>query len=112
MNPPMLERRRSVRTTVSAGIALPLNVSFTAQVIEISSSGVLLWSRRPLRIGERGALSTTVGNRSLDVAVEIRSVSQETRPRDGSQYRIGASFVDMTMEQRMLLLELLGVERN
>jgi len=91
---------------------LPLDVSFPAQVLEINVSGVLLESKTAMAIGERGELRARVGNRSLDVAVEIRHVSPETHSRGGLRYRLGAAFVAMTVEQRMLLLELLGVERN
>ena len=112
MKPSTLERRRSVRVNVSQPAALALAVSFPAQVLEISVSGVLLGSTRELPIGERGALRATVGAQVLDVAIEIRDVSQEKRLRGGSRYRMGAAFVDMTAEQRERLVVLLGVERN
>lgn len=108
MKAPIVERRRAVRLNVSPPLALALAVSFPAQVVEISVSGVLLGSKRELTVGERGAFRTTVGGQSLDVAIEIRGVSQEQRLRGGLAYRIGAAFVDMTSEQRVLLLELLG----
>jgi hypothetical protein len=106
------ERRRAARVNLSPEYRLPLAVSFPAQVLEINLSGVLLGSKTELAIGERGELRATVGNRSLDVAIEIRSVSQEMPSRAGLRYRIGAGFVAMTVEQRVVLLELLGAERN
>jgi hypothetical protein len=112
MKPSTLERRRSARVNVSPPAALDVAVSFPAQVLEISASGVLLGCTRELAIGERGVLRATVGAQLLDVAIEIRGVSQEQRLRGGSRYRMGAAFVDLTAEQRVRLVELLGVERN
>jgi len=107
-----LERRRAARIALSRERPLPIGVSFPAQVLEISSSGVLLGSKTALAIGERGQLRAAVGARSLDVAIEIRAVSRETQSSGGHRYRLGAAFVAINVEQRVLLMELLGVERN
>ena len=112
MPEPVHERRRAPRVELAPDCRLPLGVSFPAQVLEINQSGVLLGSKTELAVGERGELHATVGDRLLNVAVEIRAVSQETRTRGGPRYRLGAAFIGMTAEQRVLLLELLGVERN
>ena len=106
------ERRRLQRVAVTPLQRVPLGVSFPAQILELSASGVLLGSKTELAIGERGELRAMVGERSLNVAIEIRAVSHETRTRGGPRYRLGAAFVGLTVEQRVLLLELLGVERN
>jgi hypothetical protein len=108
----MVERRRSVRVNVSPARPVPVAISMPAQVIEINVSGVLLKSKTEVPRGERGALRATLGDRALDVAVEIRDVAEETRSRGGPHYRLGAAFVDVAAEQRLLLLELLGVERH
>ncbi len=112
MSEPILERRRIPRVKLAPGCRLHLSVSFPAQVLEINPSGVLLGSKTELAVGDRGELRVELGNRSLDVAIEIRGVSQEARARGGLRYQLGAAFVGTTAEQRMLLLELLGVERN
>jgi hypothetical protein len=112
MDAPMPERRRFARVNVPPAPALRLGVSFSAQVLEISRSGVLLASRSELSIGERGSLHANVRDRVLDVAIAVRDVSEEARVRHGARYRIGATFVDMGAEQRVLLDEMLGVERN
>ena len=112
MNEPTLERRRAPRVNISAECRIPLGVAFPAQVLEISPSGVLLGSKTELSIGDRGELRATVGARSIHIAIEIRNVSLETRTRGGSRYQLGAAFVGMTVEQRVLLLELLGAESN
>jgi hypothetical protein len=108
MKPSIVERRRSVRHNVSPPVAMALAVSFPAQVVEISVSGVILGSKCEPAVGERGAFRATFGGQSLDVAIEIRGVSQENPSRGGPPYRIGGAFVEMTAEQHALLLELLG----
>jgi hypothetical protein len=112
MNDRIVERRRAPRVTVPPGRQLAVGVSFSAQVLEINLAGALLGSTTEMAIGDRAELRVTLGDRTLDVAIEIRAVSQETRTRGGRRYRLGASFVGMTVEQRMLLMELLGMERN
>ena len=86
-------------------------MSIPAQVVEISLSGVLLVSKRAMSVGERGTLRATFGSRALDVAIQIRSVAREQPPHGDAHYRIGAVF-DMSPEQRVVLADLLGVERN
>jgi hypothetical protein len=112
MNDRIVERRRVPRVNLSPPCRVPLGVSFPAQVLEINRSGVLLGSKTELAIGDRGELRATVGERALHIAIEIRDVSLETRTRGGSRYRLGAAFVGMSVEQRVLLLELLGSEQN
>ena len=108
MNDPIFERRLAPRVTLSAECRIPLGLSCSAQVLDLSPSGALLASKTPLSIGDRGEVLATVGERSLRIAIEIRAVSFETRARGGPRYRLGAEFVEMTVEQRVLLLELLG----
>jgi hypothetical protein len=84
----------------------------SAQVLEISVSGVLLASKCQLPLGGRAALHTNIGTQPLDVVVEIRDVAEEKQMSGRSRYRIGAAFVDMTAAQRARLVDLLGVERN
>jgi hypothetical protein len=112
MNDPILERRRAPRVNLTPPCPVHLGVSFPAQVLEINRSGVLLGSKTELAIGDKGELRATVGERALHVAIEIRDVSLETRTRGGARYRMGAAFVGMNVEQRVLLLELLGSEQN
>ena len=112
MNDPISERRRSPRVALSVECLVPLSMPCPAQVLDLSPSGALMASTTELSIGDRGELRATVGERALRIAIEIRAVSIETRSRGGSRYRLGAVFVGMTMEQRVLLLELLGAEPN
>ncbi len=89
MPDPTYERRRAARVSLTPECRIPLGVPCSAQVLELSSSGALLASK-------------------TELAIEIRTVSLETRVRGGSRYRIGSVFVDVTIEQRVLLSQLLG----
>ena len=102
------ERRRETRVSLAPECRIPLGVPSSAQVMELSSSGALLASKTELAVGDRGELIATVGHRTLRIAIEIRTVSLETRARGGTRYRVGAMFVDVTIEQRVLLSQLLG----
>jgi hypothetical protein len=108
MPDPTYERRREVRVSLTPECRIPLGVPCSAQVLELSSSGALLASKTQLAVGDRGELLATIGDRTLRVAIEIRTVSLETRARGGSRYRMGSVFVDVTIEQRVLLSRLLG----
>jgi hypothetical protein len=108
MPDPIFERRRAARVTLAPECRVPLGVPCSAQVLDLSPSGALLASKTELTVGDRGEILATVGDRALRLAIEIRSVSLETRARGGPRYRMGSVFVDVTIEQRVLLSQLLG----
>jgi hypothetical protein len=112
MNDSTFERRRAPRLDIPGGDTLQFAVSLPAQVLEINLSGVLLASKTEMAVGERGELRMLMGNRSLNVAIEARAVSEETHINGGPRYRIGAAFMDVTTEQRQRLQELLGMGRH
>jgi len=96
----MEERRRSPRHQVGGEFAnLPANMS--VRVIDISSAGVLLQSTRLLNPGSRGSLRFTLAGAPFAADIEVQRVS--TGFDTGSGYRIGATFVGMTLEHRRLI---------
>src|SRR5262245_4378371 len=96
----MEERRRSPRHQVGGEFAnLPANMS--VRVIDISSAGVLLQSARMLNPGSRGSLRFTLAGAPFAADIQIQRVS--TASEAGSGYRIGATFVGMTLEHRRLI---------
>ena len=110
MSERLVERRRTVRVGPAPDHRLQVNASLPVQLLEINLSGVLLASKTELAVGDRGALRIELGSRSLDVTIEIRAVSPETRAGGKPHYQMGAAFIGTTAEQRMLLGELLGLE--
>ena len=96
----MEERRRSPRHQVGGDFAnLPANMS--VRVIDISSAGVLLQSTHLLNPGSRGSLRFTLAGAPFAADIQVQRVS--TVSDAGSGYRIGATFVGMTLEHRRLI---------
>ena len=75
---------------------LPANMS--VRVIDISSAGVLLQSAHMLNPGARGSLRFTLAGAPFAADIQVQRVSTSTEA--GSGYRIGATFVGMTPENR------------
>ena len=96
----MEERRRSPRHQVGREFPnLPANMS--VRVIDISSAGVLLQSARMLSPGARGSLRFTLAGAPFAADIQVQRVSAASEA--GSGYRIGATFVGMTVEHRRLI---------
>ena len=96
----MEERRKAPRQEVSEEFAnLPANMS--VRVLDISTAGVLLQSPRLLSPGARGSLRFTLAGAPFLADIQVRRVSSLND--SGSGYRIGATFVGMTLEHRQLI---------
>lgn len=96
----MEERRRNPRHQVGEDFAsLPANLS--VRVLDISTAGVLLQSSRLLNPGSRGSLRFTLAGTPFCADIQVRRVS--SAPEVGAGYRIGATFIGMTMEHRQLI---------
>src|SRR5262245_28210906 len=96
----MIERRQHPRHIVDgeyAGVQATLSV----RVLDISVSGVLLHSNRPVQIGERGTLRLSLGGRPFKADVEVQRLSAAVP--NGSGYRIGLAFVAITAEHGQLI---------
>jgi hypothetical protein len=96
----MEERRRTPRHQVGEEFAnLPGNMS--VRVLDISTVGVLIQSPRLLNPGSRGSLRFTLAGAPFAADIQVRRVSSASE--NGSGYRIGATFVGMTMDHRQLI---------
>ena len=96
----MEERRRVPRHQVSEEFAnLPANMS--VRVLDISTAGVLLQSPRLLNPGSRGSLRFTLAGAPFLADIQVRRVTPGSDA--GSGYRIGATFVGMSLEHRQLI---------
>src|SRR5215510_3579621 len=96
----MEERRRVPRHQVSEDFAnLPANMS--VRVLDISTAGVLLQSPRLLNPGSRGSLRFTLAGAPFLADIQVRRVTSGSDA--GSGYRIGATFVGMSLEHRQLI---------
>jgi hypothetical protein len=105
------ERRRMPRVVPSETCHLRLETSTPVQVLDISQAGLQLSSKFVLATGEQAGFRTTIGKQEVRLPIEIRRVAIETNPARGSaQYRAGAVFGPMTVEQRVFLKQVLGAE--
>jgi hypothetical protein len=96
----MEERRRAPRHEVSAEfVHLPANMN--VRVLDISTAGVLLQSPRLLNPGARGSLRFTLAGAPFLADIQVRRVTSGSDAAAG--YRIGATFVEMTVEHRQLI---------
>ena len=96
----MEERRRAPRHQVGEEFAnLPANMS--VRVLDISTAGVLLQSPRLLNPGSRGSLRFTLAGAPFLADIQVRRVTSGADA--GSGYRIGATFVGMSLEHRQLI---------
>ena len=96
----MQERRRASRHEVSEAAAnLPAGMS--VRVLDISTVGVLLQSPQLVTPGARGSLRFTLGGAPFLADIRVRRVTPESDA--GAGYRIGATFVGMTLEHRQVI---------
>ncbi len=98
----MEERRRSTRVTAREAVAAVLPLSITVQVVDISVSGVLLQSTRPVESGASGSIRLSLGGNPFSADVCVHRVVR-LRGGGGNGYRLGASFVSMDVEHRRVI---------
>jgi hypothetical protein len=107
-----MQRRRAPRVRPRDESQVVFQVSMSAQVLDISPSGVLLASKSEPGVGDHAELRLTIGARPVSVPIEIRRVSLETNPmKGGARYLAAAIFLPMDAEQGMFLEQLLSMER-
>jgi hypothetical protein len=96
----MEERRRVPRHDVGEEFTdLPARVG--VRVLDISTAGVLLQSAAPLTPGARGSLRFTLAGAPFSAEIQVRRAAPAASA--GAGYRIGASFVGMTLEDRHMI---------
>jgi len=87
-----VERRRSPRVPIETGTTVVRPVSMAVKLLDLSADGMLLSCPDPLSPGALPRIVARLGNRSLDVALDVRHVSNQWDPRVGG-YRVGGRFV-------------------
>jgi len=84
------ERRQSPRRTVEGEFAALPN-ALKVRVLDISTTGVMLATTRPVELGTRGQLRLNLDGAPFTTDVEIQRVSMASGVAAG--YVVGASFV-------------------
>ena len=88
----MIERRQYPRRQVEGEFA-GVQATLSVRVLDISVSGVLLQSSRPVQVGERGSLRLSLGGQPFTADVEVQR----------SGYRLALAFVAVTPEHGQLI---------
>jgi len=92
MDSGFVERRRSPRVPMETGTTLARPVSMAVRLLDLSADGMLLSCPDPLSPGALPRIVARLGNRQLDVELDVRHVSNQWDPRAGG-YRVGGRFV-------------------
>lgn len=80
-----------------------LPISESVQVLDISVTGVLLYSARPVEPGTRGSLKLNFWGTPFTADVEVRRAVAVPESAGSTGYRVGASFVAITPQHRQLI---------
>lgn len=94
-----VERRRSPRVPLETGTTVIRPVSMAVRLLDLSSDGMLLSCPDPLSPGALPRIVAKLGNRSLDVELDVRHVSSQWDPGVGG-YRVGGRFVEPGAQAR------------
>src|SRR5262245_65087884 len=95
------ERRPSPRYPVFGGEPAVLPLSLSVQLLDISQTGVLILASQYPKAGSRGRLRFNLGGQPFSAEVEVRRV---VSGHGGVGYKIGARFVDLTEENRQIIV--------
>ena len=88
-----LDRRREPRVPMTDGRTIGLPMALTVRLVDISAGGILLSSSRPMTIGQRARLRTTLGTDPFNAEIEVRRVSEGGAEGNGrGRFRVGAVF--------------------
>lgn len=98
----MNERRQAARIAVDGQLAT-LPSALDVHVLDISVGGVLLHTTESVDPGTRGCLRLNLWGAPFAADVEVRRVSPIAGGPAGPGYGVGAVFVAITPEHRLLI---------
>jgi hypothetical protein len=101
----MEERRRFPRHPVEEDAA-SVPVTQQVRIMDISATGVLLHSTRPLDVGTRASLRLSLGGSPFTAEIQVQRVSSDARGVSG--YALGAQFVTISPDHRQLIEHFIG----
>ena len=85
------ERRRFPRATVAVGHELRMPVQMTVQLLDISTTGVLVAAPQPLEPGAIAEIQTRLGADPVLMQVEVKRVAPDGAPgKPAGRYRLGS----------------------
>jgi hypothetical protein len=106
--PGFTERRRYPRVRGShIDVSVP-SVS-AVEVLEISSSGALLSTETPLKVGQRAHLRTLLSREPFSAWIEVIRVTEGTAAGNVKRHHFGVVFTSMDENSRKLLQRFAGI---
>ena len=102
-----IERRRSPRVAMGSGAQVMRPVSMAVRLLDLSSEGILMACPSPITPGVVSRVIARLGNRPLDVALDVRHASSQWDQRAGG-YRVGGRFVALGPQAKRAVESLLS----
>jgi len=103
------ERRADVRLIAGGDAEIGQPNWATVELIDISTTGVLVASTVQVETGERGELRVRLGERSFAAQIEVKRSDSPKAPH--ALYRLGAAFVSLDEGSRVHLEDFIGDAR-
>ena len=94
------DRRRHPRHAPGHDLMLTLPNVIDAEILDISTSGALLSSSIPLKVGQRGGLRTLLGREPFSAWFEVRRAEEGTL---GARHRLGVTFTALPEQAQRTL---------
>ena len=94
------DRRRFPRHVPGHDLTLTLPNVIDAEILDISTSGALLSSSVPLKVGQRGGLRTLLGREPFSAWFEVRRAEEGTL---GARHRLGVTFTALPEQAQRTL---------
>jgi c-di-GMP-binding flagellar brake protein YcgR len=101
-----VDRRKTARVTMPAGLRFERPVVMSVRLLEISMSGVLMAATQPLEVGQVAQLSARIGAQAIETSIEVRRVAAGDVGKGA--YRIGARFVSLDPSTAAMLRQFLS----
>jgi len=99
----LAERRRTPRVAALGLGRWEMIIWSTVRLVDISLSGVLLASSRPIEVSERAELRAAFDGDSFNSTVEVRRVQADEPGVEGGATRLGVRFVEIDEGSRRML---------
>ena len=99
MAEPFQERRRTPRVPVATPQELRLGRRVRVRLVDISASGVLLWSDDPLPVGSEGRLNVLLGGMPFEAQAQVK---RQAPAADSTGCLLGTALTTAPPQQRTL----------
>ena len=110
--PQDLERRRYPRVAPPIDLELAIPVVENAEILDISSQGILLSMTSELRLGQRAHVRVLLNREPFSAMIEVLRVDPGTLGVGQRRFHVGALLVSVDDAARRTLRRFLGNEKR